>query len=41
VQPAFYRERLAASVGVLDLWSRPAGQRVLVEFPDHADLLSG
>ena len=24
---------------VLDLRPRPAGQRVLVEFPDHADLL--
>jgi hypothetical protein len=24
---------------VLDLRPRPAGERVLVEFPDHADLL--
>ena len=36
VQPALHRERPAASVGVLDLRPRPAGQRVLVEFPDHA-----
>jgi hypothetical protein len=36
VQPAVYRQRLAAPVGVLDLRPRPAGQRVLVEFPDHA-----
>jgi hypothetical protein len=36
-QPAVHRERLAAAVGVLDLRPRPAGQRVLVKFPDHAD----
>jgi hypothetical protein len=36
-QPAVHRQRLAAAVGVLDLRPGPAGQRVLVEFPDHAD----
>jgi hypothetical protein len=36
-QPAVDRERLAAAVGVLDLRPGPAGQRVLVKFPDHAD----
>jgi len=36
-QPAVHRERLAAAIGVLDLRPRPAGQRVLVKFPDHAD----
>ena len=41
VQPPFHRKWLAASVSVLDLRPRPAGQRVLVEFPDHADLLRG
>ena len=39
-QPAIDGERLAAAVGVLDLRPRPAGQRVLVKFADHAVLLS-
>jgi hypothetical protein len=41
MQPAVDRERLTTAVGVLDLRLRPAGQRVLVELPDHADLLRG
>jgi len=41
VQPAVHPERLAAAVGVLDLRPGPAGQRVLVKFPDHAGLLPG
>jgi len=36
VQPAVHRQRLAAPVDVLDLRPRPAGQRVLVQFTDHA-----
>jgi hypothetical protein len=39
VQPAVNRKRYAAAVGMLDLRPCPAGQRVLVEFPDHAKLL--
>jgi hypothetical protein len=39
-QPALHGKRHAAAVGVLDLRAQPAGQRVLVEFPDHADSYS-
>ena len=37
LQPAVHRQRPAAAVGVLDLRPHPAGQRVLVKLPDHAD----
>jgi hypothetical protein len=38
-QPALHRKRHAAAVGALDLRPHPAGQRVLVKLPDHADSL--
>jgi len=38
-QPAVHGKRHAPAVGVLDLRAHPAGQRVLVQFPDHAGLL--